>query len=175
MHRRSAVGRMAGALAAISIGQVPQLDAAVSPGDPSFTVTPENLARSAGLVTCAGCGETADSLELTPAGLCIRCADRNPAVKVSPCSEPFWTLTPQQIRRVERQIQLLSTQRDRMNAGLLKLKQAQGKQDGSAFDSAMEAARPQLLALERELHLLQLLRAASRQFSGSSVGCIFPS
>jgi hypothetical protein len=175
MHRRSAVSRMAGALAALSVGQVPQLDAALLPGDPAFSVTPENLARSSGLLTCPDCNELADSLELTPAGLCLRCADRNPAVKARSFSEPFWALSPRQIRRLERAIQLLSAQRNRMNAGLLKLQRVQVEQGGNAFDSAMEAARPQLLALERELHLLQLLRAASRQFSGSSAGGIFPS
>jgi hypothetical protein len=175
MHRRSAVGHMAGALAALSTGQVPPLSAAASLGDQSFSVAPENLARSSGLVTCPSCGETADSLELTPAGLCLRCADRNPAVKARPHSDPFWTLSPGEIHQVEREIERLSARLDRMNARLVQHNRVQGEQAGPDFHAAMEESRRERLGMERELHLLHMLRAASRQFSGSSAGCIFPS
>jgi len=150
MHRRSAVGRMAGALAALSVGQVPSLEAEVS-ANVKFSVTPEKLPRSPGLVTCRRCQEMADSLELTPAGLCLVCADRSPEVRLEPHSDRFWTLSPRDQRRLEREIERLSATLQRMNTEL-------------AEETALEAGRDRWLALQRELHLLHLLRAASLQF-----------
>jgi hypothetical protein len=47
----------------------------------------------------------------------------------------------------------------------LALLQRQQQAEGSdVFDRAMEAGRDEWQAMQRELHLLHLLRAASRQF-----------
>jgi hypothetical protein len=155
MHRRSAVGRLAATFAGLSLGEVPNLEAAVPLPDEPFSVTRANLAESSGLVTCPICQEMSDSLELTPAGLCLRCADRDPALRAEPHSDLFWILSPREVRKLELEIQRLAAKLERMNDRLVEL------QD----DRAMEAVRDQWHALQRELHLLHLLRAASRQFS----------
>jgi hypothetical protein len=155
MHRRSAVGRLAATVAGFSLGEVPSLEAAAAlPGEP-FSVTRANLAESSGLVTCPICQEMSDSLELTPAGPCLRCADMEPTLRAEPHSDPFWILSPREVGRLELEIQRLAAKLERMNDRLVEL------QD----DRAMEAVRDQWHALQRELHLLHLLRAASRQFS----------
>jgi hypothetical protein len=132
MDRRAVVGRLAATLAALPFGEVPILQAATSFTGEPFEVTPGNLAESLGMVTCPKCQEMWDSLDLTPAGVCLSCADRNPAMKAPPHSDPFWTLSVREVRRIERE---------------------------------MERRRDEWQALQRELHLLQLLRAASRQFA----------
>jgi hypothetical protein len=166
MHRRSAISQLAAGLAGLSLGEMPSLNVAtLLPGEP-FSVTRENLAESSGTVTCAICQEMADALELTPAGPCLRCADRNPAIKVEPHSNPFWILSPQEIRRLEREIQRLAARLDRTNARFLKLGQQQIAEGSEVYDRAVEAGRDEWHALQRELHLLHLLRAASRQFGG---------
>lgn len=164
MHRRSAVGRMAATLAGLSHVEVPRLDAVLPlPGEP-FSVTRANLAESSGTVTCPICHEMGDSLELTPAGPCLRCADRNPAIRVEPHSDPFWTLSSREVRRLEPEIQRLAAKLDRMNHRLVDLEQRQIAEGSDVYDRAVEAGRDEWHALQRELHLLHLLRAASRQF-----------
>lgn len=165
MNRRSAVTRLGATLTGLSLGEVPSLDAlAPLPGQPFF-VTRANLAESSGTVTCPICEETADSLELTPAGPCLRCADADPTLKAQPYSDPFWTLSPQEVRRLEREIHRLAAELDRMNDGFLELQRRQIAEGGDGYDRAIEAARDEWHALQRELHLLHLLRAASRQFA----------
>ena len=164
MHRRSAISTLAGTVAGLSLGEVPRLDAAAPlPGEP-FSVTRANLAESSGLVTCPMCRELADSLELTPAGPCLRCADGNPTIRAQPHSDPFWTLSPREVRRLEPEIQRLAAELDRMNHRFAELQQRQMVEGGDGYDRAMEAGRDEWHALQRELHLLHLLRAASRQF-----------
>jgi hypothetical protein len=164
MHRRSAISTLAGTVAGLSLGEVPRLDAAPPlPGEP-FSVTRVNLAESSGLVTCPMCREMGDSLELTPAGACLRCADRNPALRAEPHSDPFWILSPRELRRLEPEIQRLAAELDRMNGRLAELQQRQIVEGGDGYDRAVEAERDEWHALQRELHLLHLLRAASRQF-----------
>jgi hypothetical protein len=161
MHRRSAVGRLAATVAGLSFGELVDLGAAEPLSREPFTVTPANLAESSGTVTCPSCQEMGDSLDLTPAGVCLVCADRNPAMKAAPHSDPFWTLSPRGVRRLEREIQRLAARLDGMNERFATL-QAAGS-DG--YERAMEAGREEWHALQRELHLLQLLRAASAQFA----------
>ena len=93
MHRRSAVSALAEAVAGLSLGRVPNLEAAAPLSGEPFSVGPANLAESA-MVTCSACQEMGDSLDLTPAGLCLRCAERNPAITAEAHSDTFWTLSP---------------------------------------------------------------------------------
>jgi hypothetical protein len=164
MHRRSAISRLATGLAGLSLGEVPSLNAAALLSGEPFSVTRENLAESSGTVTCPLCQEMWDSLDLTPAGPCLRCADGNPAVRAQAHSDPFWILSPREVRRLEPEIQRLAAELDRMNDRLVQLQQMA---DGSdVCRRTMEAQRDEWHALQRELHLLHLLRAASRQFRG---------
>lgn len=164
MHRRSVVGRLAATLTGLSFGKVPHLDAAAPLSGEPFAVTPGNLAESSGMVTCPSCQEMWDSLDLTPSGVCLPCADRNPAMKASPRSDPFWALSIREVRRVEREIQLLAAKLDSMNRHFAVLR----LQGGDVYERAMERRRDEWHALQRELHLLQMLRAASRQFAATS-------
>ena len=166
MHRRSAVSRLAATLAGFSLNEVPGLHAEAPRSGEPFSVTPANLAESSGMVTCPICQETGDSLDLTPAGPCLSCADRNPALRAVPHSDPFWTLSPGEVRRLEPEIQRLAAELDRMNTRFAQLQQQQLADGSDAFDRAIEAGRDRWHALQRELHLLHLLRAASRQFGG---------
>ena len=165
MHRRSAVGRLAATLGGLSLGRVPSLDAAPASSEP-FAVTGANLAESSGMVTCPVCHEMGDSLDLTLAGPCLRCADRDHTLRADPRTDPFWTLSPQEVQRLEPEIQRLAAELDRMNDRLEKLRQRQIAEGGGGYDRAMEAGRDEWHRLQRELHLLQLLRAASRQLGG---------
>ncbi len=165
MQRRSAVGRLAAAAAGLSLGTVPSLEAALPLGDASFSVTRTNLAESSGVVTCPVCQEMADALDLTPAGPCLRCADRNPALRAEQYSDTFWVLSPGELRRLEREIERLAAELGRMNQKFAWLRQQQIAEGGDGYDRVMEAERNRWHALQRELHLLQMLRAASRQFA----------
>lgn len=165
MQRRSAVGRLAAAAAGFSLGKVPSLEAALPLEDVSFSVTRANLAVSSGTVTCPSCQEMADALDLTPAGLCLRCADQHPALRAEPHSDTFWALSPREVRRLELGIERLSAELGRMNQRLTALQQRQLSAGGDRYDRAMETGRDRWHALQRELHLLHLLRAASRQFA----------
>jgi hypothetical protein len=165
MHRRSAVSTLAGALAGLSLGRVPNLEAAAPLFGEPFSVTPASLAESS-MVTCSICQEMGDSLDLTPSGLCLGCADRNPEIKAQPHSDTFWTLSPQEIRRVETEIQHLRAKLERMNERFVRLQQGQIANGSDVYDRAMEAGMDEWHAIQRELHLLHLLRAASKQFRG---------
>ena len=164
MHRRSALGRMAAGLAGLSLGQAPSLAPADPTGDETFSVTRANLPESSGTVTCPVCHELGDSLELTPAGLCLRCADRDPALRAEPYSDRFWILSPREIGRLEQEIGRLAAELHRMHSRFARLRERQIADGGDLYDRAMEAGRDRWHALQRELHLLHLLRAASRQF-----------
>jgi len=166
MQRRSALGRLAAAAAGLSLGTVPGLEAALPLEEDSFSVTRTNLAASSGLVTCPVCQEMADSLDLTPAGPCLRCADQSPALRAEPYSDPFWALSPREVRRLEREIERMAAQVRRVDERLARLQQQQMAEGGDGYVPAMELERKRWHALERELHLLQMLRAASRQFRG---------
>ena len=165
MQRRSAVGRLAAAAAGLSLAKVPSLEAALPLEDVSFSVNGANLAASSGTVTCPTCQEMADALDLTPAGLCLRCADQHPALRAEPHSDTFWALSPREVRRLELEIERLSAELARMNRCLTALQQQQLSAGGDRYDRAMETGRARWHALQRELHLLHLLRAASRQFA----------
>jgi hypothetical protein len=165
MERRTAVGRIATTLAGLSIGEVPNLEATAALAGKAFSVTPGNLAESSGIVTCANCQEMADSLALTPAGLCLHCADQDPAVRVEPHSNCFWILSPHEVRRLETEIQRLAAELERMNHRLAEVKRRQMAEESDVYDRVIEAEREPWHALQRELHLLHLLRAASRQFA----------
>ena len=164
MDRRAVMGRLAATLAGLSFGDVPNLDAEEPLTSEPFEVTAGNLAESTGMVTCPSCQEMWDSLNLTPAGVCLLCADRNPSMKAPPHSNLFWTLSVREIRRIEREIQLLAAKLERMNCRFAELHQ----QGSDAYEKAMERRRDEWQALQRELQLLQLLRAASRQFAAIS-------
>lgn len=164
MQRRSAVTRLAASVAGLSLGQVPDLEAAGPFPARPFSVTRANLAESSGAVTCPLCHEMWDSLELTPAGSCLRCADELPTVRAEPCSEPFWTLSRREILRVEVEIDRLATELSRISRHLAELRITQTSEGVDAYDRGVESKRDRWHALQRELHLLQLLRAASRQF-----------
>ena len=165
MQRRTAVGRLAAAAAGLSLGTVPDLEAVLPLDENSFTVTRTNLAESSGLVTCPVCQEMADALSLTPAGPCLGCADQNPALRAEPYSDTFWVLSPGQIRRLEREIERLAAEARRVDERFARLEQRQMAESGEG--PALELERNRWLGLQRELHLLQALRAASRQFSGA--------
>jgi hypothetical protein len=164
MYRRSALSRLAATLTGLPFVGLPSLDALAPLSDEPFSVTRANLAESSGTVTCPLCHEMWDSLELTPAGLCLRCADGDPAIRVNPHSDPFWILSPREIRRLETEIQRLAAELERMDDRLVGLQRRQMAGRGGGYDRAVEAARDDWHALQRELHLLHLLRAASRQF-----------
>jgi hypothetical protein len=166
MQRRSAIGRLAATLTGLSLGEVPSLGATVPPADRLFSVTRANLAESSGMVTCPICLEMADSLELTPAGPCLRCADEMPELRAEPRSDRFWILSPQEVRRLEPEIERVAAELRRMNQQLVELGQRQMVEGGDLYDRAVEARRQEWHAVQRELHLLQLLRAASRQYAG---------
>jgi hypothetical protein len=164
MQRRSAVGRLAAAAAGFSLGKVPTLEAAL-PGN-HFSVTRAKRAASSGMATCPTCQEMADALDLSPAGPCLRCADQNPALEAEPYSDPFWILSRGEIRRLELEIDRLAQELERMSRRFAGLQQQQIAEGGDGYDRAMEAERDRWHALQRELHLLHLLRAASRQYAG---------
>jgi hypothetical protein len=166
MQRRSAVNRMAATLAGLSLGKVPELEGELTLPGERFSVTPANLAESSGLVTCAVCQEMEHSLDLTPAGLCLRCADRNPTVRAEPHSNRFWILSPREIRRVEVEIRRLAAELERVDQCFVNLERRQTAEGSKVYDRTLEAERDRWNALQRELHLLHLLRAASRQFGG---------
>ena len=163
MHRRSAVTRLAASVAGLSLGQVPDLKATRPLPARNFSVTRANQAESSGTVTCPLCHEMWDSLELTPAGPCLRCADGSPD-RAESYSDPFWTLSPQELRRVELEIDRLAAELSRMNRRLSDPRNSQTSVGADGYDRGIESARDRWHALQRELHLLQLLRAASRQF-----------
>ena len=165
MQRRSAVGRLAAAAAALSLGKVPSLDGAVPLTGDHFSVSWANPPGLSETVTCPVCQEMADALQLTPAGPCLRCADQNPALRAEPYSDPFWLLSQSEVRRLEREIERLSAQLRAMTEKLVGLQQQQIEEGGDGFDRTMESERNRWHGLQRELHLLQLLRAASRQFA----------
>jgi hypothetical protein len=162
MHRRSAVTHLAATLTGLSLGRVPSLDAE-APSRELFTVNDANLAESSGTVTCPVCHRMWDALALTPAGPCLRCADRDPGLRAAARSDPFWTLSPEEVKRVEPEIERLAAELDGMNRRLAELRQRQIAEGSDVYDRAMEEGRDEWHALQRELHLLQLLRAASRQ------------
>src|SRR3954453_3557327 len=164
MPRRPAVGRLAAAAAGLSLSSVPSLEAALPLEQDSFSVTRANLAASSGTVTCPVCQEMADALDLTPAGPCLRCADQNPALRAEPYSDTFWVLSPREVRRLEREIERLAAEVRRVDDRFARLQQQQMAEGGQV--PAMEAERNRWHGLQRELHLLQMLRAASRQFRG---------
>ena len=129
-----------------------------------FAVSQANLAESTGTVTCPICQEMADSLQLTPAGPCLSCADRSPGMTARPHSDPFWILSPEKVTRLEHEIQRLVAELDRMNSRFAELRQRHAEEGNGRYRRALEEERDRWHALQRELHLLHLLRAASRQF-----------
>lgn len=165
MQRRSAIGRLAATLTGLSLREVPSLAAAGPPSGGPFSVTRANLPESSGLVTCPVCQETGDSLELTPAGPCLRCADNSPELRAEPHSDRFWILSPQEVRRLEPEIERIAAELRLINQQLLELGGRQIAQGGEAYNRAVESRWQEWHALQRELHLLHLLRAASRQYA----------
>ncbi|HEX6432991.1 MAG TPA: hypothetical protein VFZ87_02055 [Gemmatimonadales bacterium] len=164
MQRRSAIGRLAATLTGLSLEEV-SVAAAGPPSGGPFSVSRSNLAESSGVVTCPVCQEMGDSLELTPAGPCLRCADTSPELRAEPHSDRFWILSPQEVRRLEPEIERIAAALRRMNQQLLELGGRQIAEGGEAYDRAVESRRQEWHALQRELHLLHLLRAASRQYA----------
>jgi hypothetical protein len=157
---------LAAAAAGLSLGTVPSLEAALPLEENSFTVTSTNLGASSGVVTCPVCQEMADALDLTPAGPCLGCADLNPSLRTEPYSDTFWVLSPRQARRLEREIERLAAEAGRVDEKFVRLQHQQMAEGGKGYDRAMESERNRWHGLQRELHLLQVLREASRQFRG---------
>ena len=169
MQRRSALGRLAATVAGMSLGRVPDIQATPPlPAEP-FVVTRANVALSSGTVSCPACHIMWDSLQLTPAGLCLSCADANPAIRAEPHSEQFWASSPEEVRRLETEIVRLAGKLERINQRLVGLKEGQMVEGSEVYGRAVEAHWKEWHGLQRELHLLHLLRAASRQFGASSV------
>jgi hypothetical protein len=171
MQRRSALGRLAVALTGVSFGRVPRLEAAIWQRSVPFSVTRGNVAESSGTVSCPICHETGDALGLTPAGPCLRCADQRPELRMEPHSDRFWILTPDEVTRIESEIERIVATLDGTDRQLVALGQRPMLEGVCDYDQAVETKRDEWLALQRELHLLHLLRAASRQF-GSEPGLI---
>ena len=165
MQRRSALGRLAATVAGLSLGRVPKIDAAPPLRTKPFVVTQTNLAQSSGTVTCPACHTMWDSLQLTPAGLCLSCADAAPTISVRPHSEQFWASSPEDVRRLETEIVRLAGKLEHINQRLVELKEGQMVEGSEVYGRAVEAHWKEWHGLERELHLLHLLRAASRQFT----------
>jgi hypothetical protein len=165
MQRRSALGRLAATLTGVSFGRVPSLEAAVYHRAVPFSVTRANVAESSGTVTCPICHETGDALGLTPAGPCLRCADQRPELRMEPHSDRFWILTPDEVRRIESEIERIVATLEGIDRQLVALGQRPMLEGDRDYDLAVATKRHEWLALQRELHLLHLLRAASRQFS----------
>jgi hypothetical protein len=67
---------------------------------------------------------------------------------------------------LEGEIERLANELNRRNDRLVALRQQQIVDGSDAYDRAMEAGLSDWQAMQRELHLLHLLRAASRQFGG---------
>jgi len=86
------------------------------------------------------------------------------ALRAEPYSDTFWVLSPGQIRRLEREITRLAAEAERVDQRFSRLQQQQMTEDSEG--PAMEAERNRWHGLQRELHLLEMLRAASRQFRG---------
>jgi hypothetical protein len=166
MQRRSALGYLAAAVAGLSLGELPDFQPEPVHGSGRFVSGEEDQPQSGELLSCPGCGELGDSLELTLAGVCLRCADRNPALRVRPRSDPFWTLSPRETRRAEAELHRLSAELTRMNRRFSELRERQLAEGSDVYDRAMEAGRADWLGLQREVHLLGLLRAASGQIHG---------
>ena len=163
MQRRSALGRLAATVAGLSLGRVPKTEAEPPLRTQPFVVTPANLAQSSGTVTCPACHTMWDCLQLTPAGLCLSCADAAPTIRARPHSEQFWALTPGEVRRLETEIGHLAGKLERIHHRLVELQE--GQMVGSeVYQRAVETQWSEWHSLQRELHLLHLLRAASRQF-----------
>ena len=165
MQRRSAISRLAATLTGLSLGDVPQLEAIVPLRSEAFSVTRANLAESPGIVTCPMCHEMADSLELTPAGRCLACADKRPELRAEPYSDRFWILSPHEVRRLESEIERLAAELNRMNQQFVELGQQPVAEGSDPYERVIESKRQEWHALQRELHLLHLLRAASRQYA----------
>jgi hypothetical protein len=165
MQRRSALGRLAATVAGLSLGRVPKIEAEPPLGTKPFVFTQASLAQSSGTVTCPACQTMWDSLQLTPAGLCLSCADAAPTIRARPHSEQFWALSPGQVRRLEAEIARLAGKLERINHRLVELKEGQMVEGSEVYERAVEAQWNDWHGLQRELHLLQLLRAASRQFA----------
>jgi hypothetical protein len=168
MQRRSALGRLAATVTGLSLGRVPELHGTLPLPSEPFVVTRANLAQSSGTVSCPACHTMWDSLQLTPAGLCVGCADANPAIRAEPHSEPVWALSPGEVRRVEAEIARLAGKLERINRRLVELKERQMVEGSDVYGHAVEAQWDEWHGVQRELHLLHLLRAASRQFGTSS-------
>jgi hypothetical protein len=164
MHRRSVISRLAATVAGLSLPELPELEAEEPLSRDPFSVTGANLPESSGLLSCPACRQTGDSLELTPAGLCLSCADKNPGTRAKPHSDPFWTLSRREVHRVEGEIQRLAAELNRRDDRFMTLRQQQMAEGSDVYDRAMEAGREEWHALQRELHLLHMLRAASTQF-----------
>ena len=165
MQRRSALSRLAAAVAGLSLSRVPDIQAAPPLPSEPFSVSSANLAQSSGTVTCPGCHTMWDSLHLTPAGLCLSCADATPTIRTEPHSEQFWALSPEEVRRLEGEIRRLAGKLERIDRRLGELKEDRMAKGSAVYDAAVEEQWKEWHALQRELHLLHLLRAASRQFT----------
>lgn len=163
MQRRSMLGRVAAALAGLFLRRVPDLEAAPPPAN-AFSVSPANLPQSSGIESCPICHTLWDSLQLTPAGPCLHCADSRPELRAEFESKSFWILSPKDVRQLEVEIGRLAAKLHQISDRWAALREQQLAGEGQCYNRAVEAQRSGWLAMQRELHLLHLLRAASRQY-----------
>jgi hypothetical protein len=112
-------------------------------------------------VECPECEKKSPSLTFTPAGICLSCAnDADPSPTVRAHSDPFWLLTPEEVERVEGELQRLDTKADQLYSCL------NAAPKGSNRERILLA---DMCAVEREALLLHQLRAASRQLAPGTV------
>jgi hypothetical protein len=168
MERRTAVSRLAVALAGASLAHVSGLEALAPPSAPSGVSLDEVAAYAlqqsgVGTVKCPACteGYRWDNYSVTPAGVCVRCSALTvPAPSAHPESDPFWILSPDEISRADREIARLTTEAKRLEASLDYNIYAEWTDEEEARDTRIDR-------IARELFLLLSLREASRQFSAS--------
>ncbi len=130
-----------------------------------YVYTPAEIAswepQSAGNMECPACrtGHAEwDALDLTPAGICVRCsASSERPVAATPQSDPFWTLTPEEIARLDGELY-------RLHTAAVRLEKAIDWSSPYEFNETEQATEDKLDQINREIHLLLLLRESSRQF-----------
>lgn len=121
---------------------------------PALPVAPDN----AGSVECPACHATWSDLLITPAGICVDCAvGANPSPKSEPYSDPFWILSPAELKRLEPEIERLAAESERQEK---RLADPNLSPDGPYYAGILT----QIEQINREFMLLLQLYATSRQF-----------
>lgn len=110
---------------------------------------------SSGRTDCPRCGRSVDYLTgITLAGICVRCAAKDPSLTVTLRSDPFWLLTPEEMDRVAVKLRSLHAEYERLESSLPEGDWDAGGVEGPTLD--------EMTAIDREVMLLQMLRVVSR-------------